>query len=328
VKLRFLFLLTICHLYFAPLSPSFSQNIRNKTVIKAAMESGPVNLNSFFGDGTLYRGILRVQSKIMFSKSYLLLKTRFSKEYFNIAQTINTLHQQGDLVFVKYYKRDFLQLNATFNNHSSSLDSLGKQDIREWQLRGMLSKGMFDNYSLVIKDTYLSHDFSILNADYSKNRIMLAIDHQWPGNKSLNFGFFRDDLFFNAADTNASKDLLGVQLEYRYNRATILNVTYNYTFALENDYHSHQLNITTGKYLSGKLSMFMSMFYTWVMDEKEYLELFSRVEVFNNISMKLGYDLFNNTNIYLKGILEDHKLVNKDEKVSSRQIVLGLQQKF
>jgi len=325
---RFLWILHTCLILFIFTSSLFSQNIKSKTVIKAALESGAVNLHKHFGDGLLYRGILRVQSRINFPRSHLLVKGRFSKEFFDVPESIKSLNQQGNLSYVKYLRESFFQLNSSFNNHSSSIDSFGTQNINEWQIGGLFNMGISKSFNIIIRDTYFSRNFSISNIDYSKNRAQFSLSYNKSTNRIISAGLFWENLHLQDTDTTDSKELFGVQLEYQYTKLIILNLIYNYGFALNNDYNSQQLNLVIGKYLSKKWSMFVSLFYTWIMDDKNYLELYNRVQVFNNINLKLGYDLLENTNIYLKGILEDHKLVNYKEKITSRQFVLGLQQKF
>lgn len=325
---RFPRILTACLFLLIFYTSLLSQNIKSKTVIKAAVESGSADLDEQFGEGVLYRGILRVQSKITFPRSHFLIKGRFSREYYDIPESIKTINQHGNLTYVKYFVNSFLQINSSFNHHSSSLDSFGTQNISEWQLTGLYNRKISKSFNLNIRNTYLSRNFSLSDTDYSKNKLLLSLSFSQAANRVLGVGLFMENLYFKDTDKTDSKDLHGVQLDYQYNKLLILNLVYNYGFVLEENYNSHQLNFVAGKYLSNKLSVFVSLFYTWVKDDNNYLHLFNRVEIFNNINLKLGYDLFEGTNIYLKGILEDHKLVNYNNKISSRQLVLGIQQKF
>jgi hypothetical protein len=318
-------LITIIVLFPASL---LSQKVKSNTVVKAAFEGGHVDLYHSFGDGSVYRGILRVQSTINFSRAFVSLKGYFAKEYFNTLQSVNAVNQQGDLVYVKYFTNSSFQFNASFNNHSSLIDTFEIQDVNEWQAAALYNIAISKNFSLLTRNTYLSRNFSFHDTKYSKNKLLLSLSANSLKNNILSAGLFWENIDLDNVDTVAVKDLFGFQLEYQYSKLLILNLSYDFSFIPDQDYKNHQLYLIAGKYLTKKCSVFLSMFYTWVMDDEDYLELFNRVEIFNNINIRLGYDLFANTNIYFKGILEDHKLVNYSETISSKQIVAGIQQKF
>ena len=256
------------------------------------------------------------------------VKGRFSKESFDLAEKIETLNQQGDLLYINYFNDSFYQLHASFNRSSSESDSLGNQDINEWQLDGLYSKRISKLFNLEVQDIYLSRDFSILNTQYHKNRLQLSFNYRLPENKIFGLGFFWDKMFLDNPDTSASRDLYGFQVEYHLKNLIIFNILYSYDFLPASSYNSHQLNCVMGKYLSKKWSLFIALFYTWIDDSEGDLRLFNHLEAFNNINLKLACDIFENTNIYLKGILEDHKLVSYQRKITSTQFVLGIQQKI
>lgn len=319
----------VINFIFLHISFSYSQKIKNKTDIKIAIESGAADLHENFGNGLIYRGILRWQTQLRFSRSNLEMKGRFSPEYLDVDAPIKSTGYQGDLSYRKLFSYHILQLDASFNHQTSEVDSFRMQVLDEWQIQGLFNYKISPNMRVELKDNYLSREMDLRSKiNFTKNKVSLSLAHQNDKNRLFLLGTFWENQKLSESDTLASREHYGLELEYQWRKKFIVNFVYQLGFYIDKNYYDHQLNFLGGKYLSKRWSLFLSVFYTWINENKDKNVIFNRVELFNNIHLKLAYDFTDHINIYLKAALEDHKLVDYRKVISSKQALLGIQYKF
>lgn len=297
--------------------------------MKFALESGVVNLHKYFGNGLLYRGILRWQSQLKFSRSHLEIKSRFSPEYYDVTNTIKSIGYQANIRFIKFFNYNFLQLDGALNHQTGAIKSYGEQSYEEWQMSAFWDQYVSKFFQLETGNEYISRRIetdSVIKFNRNKILLLLTLQNVVPG--VIKSGPFWATIHLGEADTTDSKQQYGWKLQYQFNKFLILNMYYQFGVYLKDNAREHQLSIVAGKYLSKKMSVLLSAFYTWINDKHKNMSLFNRAEIFNNINFKLGYDFSEKINIYLKAEYEDHKLINNRQQISSKQVLLGIQHKL
>jgi hypothetical protein len=146
-----------------------------------------------------------------------------------------------------------------------------------------------------------------------------------------NFGLFIEDIVYDYSQGRKKRySRFGPAFEFNYKKSLILNVLYKYGFYKSGRLNDHQFNILAGKYLAKKLSLFLFVYYLWRVEGAPKVggQEFNFLENYNNISVKLGYDLQKHTLLYLRFIYDEQQIFKGTKPISTFQGLVGIQKSF
>jgi len=307
----------------------FSQSTNTK--LKAGFESGIINTQRF-GDGLIFRPFLKINGQRKFTKSIIRIKTNVSSEILNLNDRINGIHLFANLEYVLSFGAGKLLLNGLAKNQTHIIKSANKQMFNEFQARIQYSHSFSKNLSVQIKEWLIYREQDTANnSTLQKNTQQTDFMIKRPSGHIWKLGFFHEFSNFGYQDKERDRHRrFGPSVEYTHKKNIILNAGYKYGFYKNNRLNDHQINVLAGKYLSKKISLFLFAYYLWRLNEdpENDNQAFNPLESYNNISLKIGYDLKKKTHVFVKFLYEEQEIFQLANKVSTFQGLLGFQQSF
>ncbi len=295
------------------------------------LESGKIN-TEHFDDGMFYRAFLKISGKKSFSSSALRFKTNVSPEILDLSHRISGVHLYADIEYAITLGREKFVLGGLAKHQVHYIKSARKQLFNEFQARIHYSHKFSKSISLQIQELLIYRDqvASFKNSMF-KNLQQANIILKYYPTISWKVGSFYENTDFNfPGKEKKHQTRFGPSVGFNYKKALIFNSSYKYGFYKEGTLNDHQINILAGKYLNKKISLFLFVYYLWRVQENSITNSgeFNPLESYNNVSIKMGYDLKKKTHIYGKILYEEQEIFQFGNTVSTIQGVIGLQQSF
>ncbi|MBL1207943.1 MAG: hypothetical protein D8M58_21265 [Calditrichaeota bacterium] len=327
MKLKSFLFLSI-FLFFNPQNISAQQN---NTKVKAGFESGRINTERF-GDGLFFRPFVKINGRKKFNKSLLKIKAHASSEIMNLQNNVRGIHLLANIEYAINIGRGIFLISGAAKNQVHFIQSQKKQQFNEINLRFRYSHNLSKMFSLQFKEQFIFREQKGASKNaLSKNILQSDLGIKTKSGSILKLGFFYEKNAFDYQQTKIIEHTRsGPSLEYNHKKRFILNLAYKYGFFQNSIVRDQQINVLAGKYLTRKVSVFFFVYYLWRIKEginSDKLE-YNPLESYNNVSLKLGYDLKDKTHLYSKLLHEEQEIFQRGSKLSTFQVMLGVQQSF
>ncbi len=262
-------------------------------------------------------------------------------EFYSLKRELSTFVIRASSDFVRH-EEDFdwgLNIKRQFNNVSGTEFKLN-YDI--FSLQGNAQVYWFDNFPISF---LLGYAYQSVNSDNDQNHDIIFFEGK--ANSFLDsylragYGFYLEkftiqgDTISNFVKTkeNIPGFRIGPELEIDYLKDFVINGQYRLLLHISDKVNSpsfeHSIRLIAGKLMTNGLSIFLLVDYCLRdikrKDDNEQIEiLYSPFNLENQISLKIGYDLSEQIELYIKGTYFHNDLVYKDYMFEGGNILFGI----